>query len=88
MSPDVSLQLLSQLLWKAVLISAPLLLSILVVGVLISILQAVTQIQEMTLTFVPKLVVCVVVLVVAGPWMLGQLSGYASELIRAIPRLI
>ena len=88
MSPDTSLQLLSQLLWKAVLISAPLLISVLLVGVLISILQAVTQIQEMTLTFVPKLVVCVVVLVVAGPWMLGQLSSYAAELIRAIPRLI
>ena len=88
MSPDSSIQLLAQLLWKAVAISAPLLLTILVVGLAISVLQVVTQVQEMSLTFVPKLLACVVVVVIAGPWMLQQLTTYSVSLIRAIPRLV
>lgn len=88
MSPDVSIQLFAQLLWKAVLVSAPLLLTVLLVGLLVSIFQVVTQIQEMSLTFIPKLLASVLVLVLAGPWMLGQLVSYSSALIRAIPRLI
>jgi flagellar biosynthetic protein FliQ len=87
-SPDSSIQLFAQLLWKAVAISAPLLLTILVVGLAVSVLQVVTQVQEMSLTFVPKLLACVVVVVIAGPWMLQQLTGYSAALIRAIPRLI
>lgn len=88
MSPSVSLHLLSQLLWKALQVSAPLLLTVLLVGLLISVLQVVTQIQEMSLTFVPKLLAAVLVVVIAGPWMLGQLVAYSTELIRSIPRLI
>lgn len=87
MSPDQSTQLLSQLLWKAASISAPLLLAILLVGVLVSIFQVVTQIQEMSLTFVPKLIAAVAVLALAGPWMLGQLMAYSTAIINAIPRL-
>jgi len=88
MSPDVSLQLMAQLLWKAVLVSAPMLLTVLLVGLLVSVLQVVTQIQEMSLTFIPKLLASVVVMVVAGPWMLSQLVSYSASLIRAIPRLV
>lgn len=88
MSPDQSSQLLVSLLWKAAWISAPLLLSLLLVGVLVSVLQVVTQIQEMSLTFIPKLIVAVVVLAVAGPWMLGQLMAYSRSLIESIPRLL
>jgi flagellar biosynthetic protein FliQ len=88
MSPDQSTQLLSQLLWKAVVISAPLLLAVLLVGVLVSIFQVVTQIQEMSLTFIPKLIVAVVILAVAGPWMLGQLMAYSTALINSIPRML
>lgn len=88
MSPDTSLHLFAQLLWKAVLVSAPLLLTVLIVGLAVSIFQVVTQIQEMSLTFIPKLLASVAVLVIAGPWMLGQLVAYSSALIRAIPRLI
>ena len=88
MSPDVSLHLFAQLLWQALKASAPLLLSVLAVGLLVSIFQVVTQIQEMSLTFIPKLLVSVAVLVLAGPWMLGQLVAYSSALIRAIPRLV
>lgn len=88
MTPDSSIQLFAQLLWKAVAVSAPLLLTILVVGLAVSVLQVVTQVQEMSLTFVPKLLACVVVVVVAGPWMLQQLTSYSAALIRAIPRLV
>jgi flagellar biosynthetic protein FliQ len=84
-SSDQSIQLLTQLLWKAALISAPLLISILVVGVLVSVLQVVTQIQEMSLTFVPKLIVAVIVLAAGGSWMLRELVSYSVALINGIP---
>jgi flagellar biosynthesis protein FliQ len=87
-SPDESTQLLSQLLWKAVVVSAPVLLPLLLVGVVVSIFQVVTQIQEMSLTFVPKLIVTVVVLAVGGPWMLAQLMAYSIGLINSIPRVL
>jgi flagellar biosynthesis protein FliQ len=87
-SPDQSTQLLSQLLWKAVVVSAPVLLPLLLVGVVVSIFQVVTQIQEMSLTFIPKLIVTVVVLAVGGPWMLAQLMSYSIGLINSIPRML
>lgn len=88
MTPDVSLRLFAQLMWKAVAVSAPLLLTVLIVGLVVSIFQVVTQIQEMSLTFIPKLLASVAVLVLAGPWMLGQLVAYSSALFRSIPRLV
>jgi flagellar biosynthetic protein FliQ len=88
MTPDVSLHLFAQLMWKAVVVSAPLLLTVLIVGLVVSIFQVVTQIQEMTLTFIPKLLASVAALVIAGPWMLGQLAAYSGSLIRSIPRLV
>ena len=88
MSSDISIQLLSQLLWKAALISAPLLGTLLLVGVLVSILQVITQVQEMSLTFVPKLIAAVLVIAVAGPWMLRELVGYSAALINGIPRYL
>jgi flagellar biosynthesis protein FliQ len=87
-SSDQSMQLFAQLLWKAVAVSAPLLLTVLLVGLLVSVLQVVTQIQEMSLTFIPKLLASVLVLVVAGPWMLSQLVAYSTSLINSIPRLL
>lgn len=88
MSSDQSVQLLSQLLWKAALISGPLLLALLVTGVLVSIVQVVTQIQEMSLTFIPKLIVAIVVIGMAGPWMLRELTNFSTSLINAIPKQI
>lgn len=88
MSPDVSLHLFAQLLWQALKVSAPLLLSVLAVGLLVSIFQVVTQIQEMSLTFVPKIVAAVAVLLVAGPWMLNYVVSVATRLIGSIPSLI
>ena len=70
------------------LVSAPLLLAALVVGLLVSVVQAVTQIQEQTLTFVPKLIVVAVVFLVALPWMLQLLVKYTTELLRSLPTLV
>jgi flagellar biosynthetic protein FliQ len=58
------------------------------VGVVISIFQAITQIQEQTLSFVPKIIASAVVLIVAGPWLLNELVTYTEELWRSIPDLI
>ena len=69
-------------------LSMPILLLSLVVGVIVSLFQAVTQIQEQTLTFVPKIIVLVVALVVLGPWMLHTIVGFASGLFASLPRVI
>ena len=66
----------------------PVLLVSLVVGLAVSIFQAVTQIQEQTLTFIPKVVAMAVVIVVAGPWMLGQIVSYTQNLYESIPSLV
>jgi flagellar biosynthetic protein FliQ len=70
------------------LVSAPLLLSALAVGLLVSIFQAATQINEMTLSFIPKLLVMFFVLVVAGPWMLNLMMDYTRRLFTSIPGLV
>ncbi len=85
MRPDLAMQLLADVLWNALLISAPLLAVTLVVGLLVSVIQVVTQVQEASLTFIPKVIAAVVVLVVCGPWMLKRLAGFAGTLIANIP---
>jgi flagellar biosynthetic protein FliQ len=82
---DLALGMTQDMLLTSALIAAPILGIALLVGLLISIIQVVTQIQEMTLTFVPKIVAIVVVLFVLGPWMLTQLTEYASGLYKSIP---
>ncbi len=72
----------------AVLVAAPMMIVAMLVGLLVSVLQAVTQIQEQTLTFIPKIVGLCVVMVVAGPWMLGQLLGWTEDLYSRIPTLV
>lgn len=88
MDTDQAIQLTSQMLLVAAQIAAPILGTALLVGLLISILQVVTQIQEMTLTFVPKILAVVFVILLFGNWMLTALVNYASELIRNIPGYI
>lgn len=75
-------------LWVTMLIAAPLLLSGLVVGLIISVLQAATQINEMTLSFIPKILVMGVVILVAGGWMLHLLVDFTVTLIQGIPGFI
>lgn len=85
MASDLALQLLADVLWNALLISAPLLAVTLIVGLVVSVLQVVTQVQEASLTFIPKVVASVVVLVVCGPWMLKRLVAFAAGTIANIP---
>lgn len=87
MTADEALSLLDRMLWNAALVSGPILLSILLIGVLISVFQVATQIQEMTLTYVPKLLVSGLLLVFLGSWMLGKVTSFARELFLAIPGL-
>jgi len=74
-------------MWVTLQISMPVLGVSLVVGLLVSIFQAVTQLQEPTLTFIPKILAVVVVIVVAGPWMLNTMLGFTIELWGLIPSI-
>lgn len=86
MSGDFAMMILSDMLWKAMVICAPVLLLTLLVGLVINIFQVVTQLQEMSLAFIPKLAVAGIALVVFGGWMLGQLTSFARTLISNIPQ--
>jgi flagellar biosynthesis protein FliQ len=88
MDQDLIVDLATSALQLALKVALPLLLVGLCVGLMISIFQAVTQIQEQTLTFIPKILATAAVLVIGGPWMLGQLLVYTSELWGQIPNLI
>jgi flagellar biosynthetic protein FliQ len=87
MTLDFVLDLGKQAMLLTLLISAPVLLLGLVVGVVISILQSVTQIQEMTLTFVPKIIVTILALIFFGPWMMGLLMNFTIQLFNLLPTL-
>jgi len=69
-------------------VSAPMLLAGLIVGILISIFQAVTQIQEMTLTFIPKIVAVFLALVIFAPWMLEMIMAFTTDLFNSIPEMV
>lgn len=88
MTPDTVMDIGQKALEVTVLLAAPPLLAALVVGLIISMFQAATQINEMTLAFVPKLVVLVAVMIFAGPWMLAVITEYTQQLFEAIPGLI
>jgi flagellar biosynthesis protein FliQ len=88
MGPDVVLELSTQALELALRIGLPLLMVGLIVGLAVSVFQAVTQIQEQTLSFIPKILALAGVLVVGGPWMLNQLLAYTTDLWARIPTLV
>jgi len=88
MTPEQVLGQGRDALQLALLISAPLLLTALAVGVIVGLFQAATQINEMTLSFIPKLLAMAAVLVVTGPWMLRLLVEYTRRLIESIPGLV
>jgi flagellar biosynthetic protein FliQ len=88
MSDIVIIDLARRAMLMALLLSAPMLAAALVVGVLISVLQAVTQIQEQTLAFVPKFVAVAVVMLLALPWMLQIATRHTSDLFRSLPGLV
>ena len=88
MTPEVVLDVGREALWVIALLSAPLLLSALAVGLLVGMIQAATQIQEMTLTFIPKLMVLALTLLISGSWMLNLIVDFSTVLIQSIPELI
>jgi flagellar biosynthetic protein FliQ len=88
MGPDQVLELSTEALQLALRVALPLLGVGLLVGLAVSIFQAVTQIQEQTLAFIPKILALAGVLIVGGPWMLNQLLSYTTELWTRIPSLV
>ena len=88
MTPSEAITLTQNAVTLTLLLSAPVLLVAMVVGLLISLFQAVTQIQEMTLTFVPKIVAVFATLLFLSSWMITKLVDYTHELITSIPNII
>jgi flagellar biosynthesis protein FliQ len=85
MTVDVAMRLMSHMLWISVLVATPVLSIALAVGLLISILQVITQVQEMSLSFIPKLMAVVGALIFFGPWMIKRVMAFATTLIVNIP---
>jgi flagellar biosynthetic protein FliQ len=85
MNAQMVLTMGQEALWMLLMVSAPMLGMVLVVGLVVSLFQAVTQINEATLAFVPKLIAAVAVLALAGPWMLSMLVEYIQRTIESIP---
>ena len=88
MNQDTVVGIAVQAMEVALKVALPLLLVGLIVGLVVSIFQAVTQIQEQSLSFIPKILGLVVVILVGGPWMLGQLVTWTQELYGSIPSLV
>jgi len=88
MTPDVVLEVGQQALKVTALLAAPMLLSVLVIGLIVGMFQTVTSIQEMTLSFIPKLIVLALVLAAAGPWMLTLITDFMIQIFEDIPHLI
>ena len=88
MGPETVLDIGREALWLAVLLAGPMLGAALAVGLFIGVIQAATQIQEMTLIFIPKLLALVIVLFVIGPWMLRIIVTFTQRLFMDIPGLV
>ena len=87
MNQDVVVNLVMSAMEVAMKLAMPLLLIGLAIGLVVSVFQAVTQIQEQTLTFIPKILATAAVIIIAGPWMLDQLVVYAQDLYGQIPEM-
>lgn len=87
MEGDQALELMRKLLWDAFIIAGPLLAAALVVGLVISIFQVATQLQEATLSYVPKLMAAGFILIALGPWMIHRLTSFATSMYQLIPSL-
>lgn len=88
MNEDTVVNLASQAMTLALKVAGPLLITGLVIGIIVSLIQAVTQIQEQSLTFIPKIVGIGLVILVLGPWMLQQIVDWTTNLYMSIPQLI
>jgi len=88
MHADLAMRMLADLFWTGLLVCAPVLGATLLVGLVVSVLQVATQVQEMSLTFIPKLVTAALMLIALGPWMLRQLAAFSTRLWTSIPSLV
>ncbi len=88
MTPETVMNIGRQAIEVTLMLSGPLLLATLLIGLIISIFQAATQINEATLSFIPKLVAAFLILLLAGPWMLQLMVDYIRRLFESIPQLI
>jgi flagellar biosynthetic protein FliQ len=88
MTQDYVITLMQNAFWTTLLVSAPILGLTLIVGVIISIFQAVTQVHEMTLTFIPKMLATAAALLLFGSWMLGTLVTYTRDVFTSLPMLV
>lgn len=88
MTPTTVMELGRSALEVGLMVSAPMFIAALATGLIVSILQAATQINEMTLSFVPKLIMMFLTLLIAGPWMITTLTDYIRRLFTAIPGII
>ena len=88
MTPETVIDIMREALWMIVLLAALIIGPGLVIGLVVSTFQAATQINEQTLSFLPRLLVTLIVIIILGPWMLGQLLDHANRLITSIPFLI
>lgn len=88
MNPEFAIELLKNMMFQAVMLAAPILLTAMVIGLLISLFQAVTSIHENTLTFVPKALGIVIVLVIALPWMLRTTIEFTTTLVEKMPEMV
>lgn len=88
MNEDIVLQLGQQAMKTTAMLAAPLLLSTLVVGLAVSIFQALTQINEATLTFVPKMIVIALIIILAGPWMMDVMMNYTTTLFESLATIV
>ncbi len=88
MDADSVMNIGRQAMEVTMLLAAPILLASLAIGLLVAMFQAATQINEMTLSFVPKLMIIAVVMMTAGPWMIRQITGFTTRLIENVPYMI
>lgn len=87
MEADRALNLLNDMLWNCLVVAGPILAATLLVGLVISVFQVATQLQEATLSYVPKMLVAALLLIALGPWMIGRLTDFARSLYLVIPTL-
>lgn len=88
MTPEMVMNIGRQAIEMTLILSGPMLLAALAVGLIVSIFQAATQINEQTLSFIPKLLAMFLVLILAGPWMLQMMVDYIRRLFESIPQII
>lgn len=87
MGADHALEMLDHMLWMALVIAAPVVGAVMIVGLVVSVLQVATQLQEMTLSYIPKLLTATFVLIAVGPWMIHRITQFAIAAIRTIPSI-